>query len=126
MIAQGNGMDGKFAYLGLFLVVAANIVGQVLFKVTADYVRAHPEQGMAAYVSNPWIWVALALYGSAIVLWIKVLQSVPLSVAYPAMALVFVFVPLAGVVVFEETQGIRFFAGIVLIALGIWLTSVRP
>jgi hypothetical protein len=28
--------------------------------------------------------------------------------------------------VFEETQGIRFFAGIVLIALGIWLTSVRP
>ena len=43
-----------------------------------------------------------------------------------AMALVFVFVPLAGVFVFDETQGLRFFAGIVLIALGIWLTSVRP
>lgn len=119
-------MDGGFAYLGLILVVAANAVGQILFKITADYVRVHPEQGMAAYVSNPWIWVALALYGGAIVLWIKVLQSVPLSVAYPAMALVFVFVPLAGVVLFDETQGLRFFAGIVLIALGIWLTSVRP
>ncbi len=119
-------MNGGSAYLGLFLVVAANAVGQVLFKVTADYVRTHPEQGMAAYVSNPWIWGALALYGSAILLWIKVLQSVPLSVAYPAMALVFVFVPLAGVVIFDETQGLHFFAGIVLIALGIWLTSVRP
>lgn len=118
-------MTSGYAYLGLLLVVAANVVGQILFKVTADYVRTHPEQGMAAYVFNPWIWGALALYGSAIVLWIKVLQSVPLSVAYPAMALVFVLVPLAGVFIFNEAQGFRFFAGIVLIALGIWLTSVR-
>ena len=119
-------MTNGYAYLGLLSVVVANIVGQVFFKITADYVRTHPEQGMAAYVSNPWIWGALALYGSAIVLWIKVLQSVPLSVAYPAMALVFVFVPLAGVIIFDEAQGFRFFAGIVLITLGIWLTSVRP
>ncbi len=118
-------MGGGFNYIGLFLVIAANAVGQVLFKLTANYVRAHPEQGMAAYVSNPWIWGALALYGGAIVLWIKVLQSAPLSVAYPAMALVFVFVPLAGVVLFNETQGFRFFAGIALIVFGIWLTSAK-
>lgn len=119
-------MTGGFAYFGLFLVITANAVGQVLFKVTADYVRAHPEQGITAYLNNPWIWSALALYGGAIVLWLKVLQSLPLSVAYPAMALVFVFVPLAGVVLFDETQGFRFFAGIALIVLGVWLTSVRP
>lgn len=36
-------MGGGFNYLGLFLVIAANAIGQILFKVTANYVRAHPE-----------------------------------------------------------------------------------
>jgi undecaprenyl phosphate-alpha-L-ara4N flippase subunit ArnE len=116
-------MSGKLAYLGLAIVIAANVAGQILFKVTADHVRASAGDGVSAYFANPWIWLALALYGGAILLWIRLLQSVPLSAAYPAMALVFVLVPLAGVVLFHEVQGPRFFAGVALIAIGVWLTS---
>jgi len=119
-------MNAKFAYLAIAIVVMANVAGQILFKVTADHVRAKAEQGVAAYFANPWIWLALLFYGGAIVVWIRLLQSVPLSAAYPAMALVFVLVPLAGIVLFHEAQGPRFFAGVVLIAVGVWLTSARP
>lgn len=98
--------------------------GQVLFKVAAVTMPAiEGVGGVLAIARNPYAWIAVVLYGSATVLWIVLLQSVPLSVAYPFVALGFVVVPLAARVFFGEPLSLPYMAGVVLILGGIWLTQ---
>ena len=47
--------------------------------------------GLAA---NPFLLLALFIYGLGTIIWIYLLKSVPLSFAYPFMALTFCLVPL--------------------------------
>ena len=48
------------------------------------------------------MWVAVALYAAATLLWVRILTTVPLSRAYPFVALAFVLVPAAGYLFFHE------------------------
>lgn len=54
--------------------------------------------------------------------WMWTLQTVPLSQGYMAMALTFVFVPLLGWHLFNESLSLRFATGVVLIVTGVLLT----
>jgi multidrug transporter EmrE-like cation transporter len=44
-----------------------------------------------------------------------------LSLAYSSIALVFVFVPLFGSILFNEPLSIKFFIGMTCIVAGVWL-----
>ena len=74
---------------------------------------------------NPWIWAAGVLYGVAVILWVMILQKLPLSTAYPFVALSFVVVPLAAAVLFQESFSVRTLLGSVLILGGIWVSTMR-
>ena len=62
---------------------------------------------------------AFAIYGAATFIWVTILRTMPLSTAYPFIALGFLLVPLAGVVLFGEHLTPIQWAGAVLIVVGI-------
>lgn len=100
--------------------------GQMLFKQAALSLPAVDKFGVAAdFVRNPWIWAAGVLYGVAVILWVVILQKLPLSTAYPFVALSFVVVPLAAALFFQESYSIRTLLGSLLILSGIWVATIR-
>ena len=106
---------------GFALLLSA---GQILFKKVAHLPAPLASiPGMTALLANVWFWLALALYGVATLLWIMILQKVPLSLAYPFAALGFVIVPLASWLLMGETLSPLYCAGIALIIAGILVVA---
>lgn len=108
----------RVALLVLFSVLLAT--GQVLFKKAATAVSDAP---LYTGIFNVWTLAALVLYAGATILWISILRTTPLSIAYPFVALGFIFVPIAAHVMFDEQIGVRYMLGSLLIVFGILLTS---
>lgn len=103
------------------LSVVAIAVGQVFFKLAA---RAAGSGG-ALELLNPWLFGALVIYGFATLVWVWVLRSAPLHVAYPFMGFAFVLVPVLAGVFLGEPIGWRVLAGGVLITAGVAVASWR-
>jgi len=109
--------------LAFSLLMAA---GQVLFKrVSLDTPPLTDWRTLVALGTNAWFVAAITLYIVATVIWIGVLREVPLSRAYPFIALGFVLVPLAGRQFFGEALDGRYLVGVILILIGILLTIRR-
>ena len=68
-----------------------------------------------------WLGLALAMLGLGMLLWLLVLQQIPVSVAYPMLSLNFVWVTLAARTIWREPVGRRHWAGVGLIIVGIML-----
>ena len=119
-------METKLVYAALLLAVAANTAGQILFKISADRMHDEVDGFIMSCILSPYIWFAMGFYFMASIIWVWVLQWLPISTAYPVMSLVFILVPFAGIFFFNESQDIRFFIGTALILGGIFLVTVRP
>jgi drug/metabolite transporter (DMT)-like permease len=107
------------------LCVACISCGQVLFKVAArsaspagDFLTATRELAL-----SPFLIGGLVIYLAATLLWIWLLRTVPLSVAYPFMALAFLFVPLLAAAFLGEPLTFNSTLGAVLIVAGICLIA---
>ncbi|AJI94963.1 small Multidrug Resistance family protein [Yersinia ruckeri] len=70
-----------------------------------------------------WLVAAVLSLGLGMLLWLRLLQHMPLSVAYPMLSFNFVLVTLASRFFFGETVGARHWLGIAAIMLGILLMS---
>ncbi len=66
-----------------------------------------------------WLTLSIALLGCAMLLWLVVLQHVPVSVAYPMLSLNFIFITLAARVIWHEPVSVRHWVGVVTIIIGI-------
>ena len=106
-----------------FAVLVAT--GQLLFKRTAHGVANITGVGAALrhILFDPWFIAALTIYMSATFLWIFALREVPLSKAYPFMALAFVLVPVGAMLFYGETLGYRYFFGLAFVLVGITIIS---
>lgn len=115
---------GDMAMLATFSLIMG--AGQILFKATALQLN-RGEAGLAGLprtLATSWqFWLALFLYGLATLIWIRVLQTVPLNRAYPFMALAFVIVPAAGAFFFGEVLTKPWLIGTTLIIAGVLITS---
>ena len=108
-----------------FVIVLACVLaissGQILFRKTGLQIEAlgmfHPQTIAIALV-------AFAVYGVASLGWIFVLRKVPLSLAYPFVALSFVLVPLFSRYIFGEPLTMAYFAGAAFIVVGIGVISL--
>jgi len=113
-------------YTLLFAVVTLMSGGQLLFRKTA---LAAPSlatwNGLSALILNPLFLLALVMYAAATLLWVGVLQQVPLSRAYAFTALSFVIVPIASILLFGEAATPRLGAGLVLVIAGLILIGAR-
>ena len=101
--------------------VLAIAVGQLLFKQAANALDV-AERMWHSRVFWP-LGIGVLVYASVTLVWVWVLQHVPISRAYPFMALTFVIVPAGGRWFFAETLGLPYALGIGLICLGVLLTT---
>lgn len=107
--------------LYLIACVFSTSLGQLLFKLAANFSNTHYPQGITlmSYVSNPYLWGALIIYGSATLFWMWLLRFTPLNQAYPFMALAFVMVPLLSSIFLGEQVDARYLVGVALIMSGL-------
>lgn len=70
-----------------------------------------------------WIALSVVLLGFAMLLWLRVLQQVPVSQAYPMLSLNFIFVALAGRFLWRERLTLRQMAGTLLVVTGVALMA---
>ncbi len=104
---------------GLLLTPLLISVGQIFFKIVSGTAGRPDIPGLIAIATNPVLIAALALYGVGTLVWIFVLKHVPLTLAYPFMALTFCAVPALAWFFLGEAIGIRYAAGVVLIITGL-------
>jgi multidrug transporter EmrE-like cation transporter len=81
------------------LTVFANIGAQLCLKLAT---RSFTFTSFSAFPINFWSLGAVFLYGIGLVFWARALSILPLSTAYPLMSLVFIFVPLLSLWLFNE------------------------
>jgi drug/metabolite transporter (DMT)-like permease len=105
------------------LLLALDVAIQVAMKLAGDQLHgiAPGPNWLAAALSSWLVWVSLCGYIATFVLWLAILHSSPLSVAFPATALVYVFVPLCGWLLLGENFSAGQAAGIALILAGVFL-----
>lgn len=107
----------------IFAVVGLAVYTQLMCKARALAHADTAAQGTMSYVAtmllDPWIWTVFAAVGAGAVIWLLVLRRMDLSLAYPAMALVYVFVPLGAWVAFGETPSLARMCGLALILSGV-------
>ncbi|HBZ15538.1 4-amino-4-deoxy-L-arabinose-phosphoundecaprenol flippase subunit ArnE (plasmid) [Pantoea sp. BRR-3P] len=68
-----------------------------------------------------WIALSVLLLGVAMLLWLMVLRTVPVGIAYPMMSLNFVLVALAARLIWRETFTLQQWIGTLVIMAGVAL-----
>lgn len=94
--------------------------GQVLLKMAAQRMPAAPS---LALLANPLLVGAVGLYGLLGVVWMLILRQVPLSVAYPFVAISFAVTPLLAWTLLNDRPTSLYFVGIAFICVGVAITQ---
>lgn len=116
--------------LALLLTIVASVllsaVSQILLKtgmVSKAVRRAIAEGELLSIVitvaTTPSILLGLLCFGVSVLMWLMVLARVPLSTAYPFVALGIALTVAAGALIFAEPLSVQKIAGVALIMIGI-------
>jgi drug/metabolite transporter (DMT)-like permease len=114
----------------ILFAVGCGITGQISLKLgmlqtgRIDTAAMSQPLHIALHVlSSPLVVVGLAFYALGAVAWVTVLSRVPLSLAYPNLALSYAFTPvLAWLLLGESVPSLRWL-GIGVICLGVLIVS---
>ncbi len=101
------------AYIALAAAILIGVAGQLLLKSAAD------APTLIAQFTHPRTIVGLGAYGSAAFFYVLALRQIPVSIAFPTVALSYVVVALLGVMLFGEAFSLIKGAGLVMICLGV-------
>jgi drug/metabolite transporter (DMT)-like permease len=81
-------------------------IGQVMFKRIGLSIRGRTlADGLLSLLAAPTLYIALAICGFSMLLWVWILSRLPLSQAYPWVAAGMAIVPALGWYVFGESVG---------------------
>lgn len=105
--------------LGALMCVVCTAIGQVMFKAGA--VSLNESESLFAFKPLLILTSALGLYFVTSIGWVLILKRAPLGQMYPFLALSFVLVPIASMVVFGEEFSGKYFIGVFLIMAGVAL-----
>jgi len=113
----------------LLMSVISAVAGQVLFKkgvlITGQITFKESMAGeLIKLIFNPIVFSGLILYSVSAVLWLVALSKTTLNFAYPFTALTFGLVMLSSRVIFLEHIPPLRYLGIVLICLGLFVSSL--
>lgn len=111
-------MGGIGAYLALATAILAGVAGQVLLKSAA---------GAATLIEqflHPRTIIGIGAYGTGAIFYVLALRSIPLSVAFPSVAVSYVVVAGLGVFLFHEPFSLIQGAGLACICLGVVLLQM--
>jgi len=109
------------AILFALVTVLLNGGAQLLLRKAA-LTGASPTNPLSL-VKNAWFLTGLAAYAISVLTWLFVLRRVPLAVAAPFIALVYVLVPLASRLLFEDTVSTKMWIGMLFVVFGVTLVA---
>lgn len=104
-------------WLTLVFASLLSVCGQLCQKQAT---RPVPTHARTRYIAQ-WIGLALACLGLAMLLWLAVLQNIPVGIAYPMLSLNFVWVTLAAWKIWREPVTTRHWLGVGLLITGIFI-----
>jgi small multidrug resistance pump len=108
------------SYCALAAAILIGVVGQLLLKSGVE--RAG--EGVLAQFLSPFTMGGLVAYGVGAIFYILAIRRIPVSIAFPSVALSYVLVAIAAHLLWHEVLGWQQFAGIGLIAAGILVLHV--
>ncbi|MBO0127272.1 EamA family transporter [Agrobacterium sp. OT33] len=100
-------------------------LGLILFCVLAETARevcfkqAASDGPMLTTLAKPLTWLGIAFWAIELLAWTSVLASVPLTIAFPLIALSYVVTVGAGAVIFKENINLRHATGVFLVTAGV-------
>jgi small multidrug resistance pump len=100
----------------LAAAIVAGVVGQVLLKTGSDGAVS-----VATQFLNPFTIIGFAIYGLAGLLYIVAIKKIPVSLAYPSVAVSYVAVGIIAHFMWNEPFGLPQLGGMMLIGGGILL-----
>lgn len=117
-------------FLGLALVsICFSATAQVLLKLGMSRARLNGADGAAAGLIDaalsPHVIAGLGCYGVSMILWLAVLSRLPLSMAYPMVALGITIVVLVSALFLNEPMPVARILGVVLIVAGVAVIGFR-
>ena len=115
-------MSTARALVLIVMSVVLSSSGQTVLKLGLNEFTDAQKETAGTFVRTAifsWqVWAGLGLFALSVLLWMRVLASHDLSWGYPLLGLSYVFVALAGWLVFGEQFGLGRIVGIVLIIAG--------
>lgn len=111
----------RLLWIVLIIYPMAVGFGQILFKLASQ--RLRPDQPVWVQVTEPMLVAAVTLYGALAVVWVLIVRELPLSAAYPFVALSFVFTPIFAWLVLGEKLNPSYMIGIAFICAGVIITQ---
>lgn len=112
----------RTAVLYLSGMIIAMTVAHVMFKFAGNY-TVNQNELISSFVLNPWLWVGLLSSGVGTLFWLLTLRKQPLASSYPWTALIYVFTPIASVLLFDDVLSDKFLLGMVFIVIGVFITA---
>ena len=106
----------------LLFCVATEIGRELCFKVASN--ATTPENPVLGLALSPILWCGIMLWGVEMLAWIRVLQSIPLGIAFPIMTLTFVGVPVASHLLLKERLNRSQWAGALLVFVGVIIVGI--
>lgn len=88
---------------------------ELCFKRGAD------GQALAQSLRSGFVWAGIGLWAAELLLWVRVLEHVPLTLAFPLMSIVYVVIFLGGLWLLHEPLTRRHALGAVLVTAGVAL-----
>lgn len=115
-------------YFQILVGALCDTAGELLLKKGASV--SNSLSGVAGVVgvtplASAWTWLGIIIYISGLISWLHVLRFVPLSIAFPLINAVHVFVPVGSWIFLHEQISFRRWVGIGLILCGI-LALLKP
>ena len=105
---------------GLFAALLAVDVLVAVCEKTAALQAGGAAAGFGwGLITQPWVWMALALGPLQLWVWMRILACTELSVAYPVSAASYPLTMLAAVMVFGERLHMMVWVGALLITVGV-------
>lgn len=97
-------------------------IGQILFKYASERIDIQGQGVIMGLLLKPTFVLALIIYGVATILWLLVLKTTPLRMAYPFVALAFVVVPIFSFIFLGEELRWGSIIGAAVIILGVYIS----
>lgn len=103
-------------------MVCSMTTAQLAFKM-AGLKSLEAADLMDSWLLNSWMWMAFVASGLGMLFWLLALRRLPLSIAYPWTAMIYVLTPLLSALVFRDLLSIRYGIGMAFIVFGVVITT---